>query len=190
MVSVSSVFQWRLVYPLLQWHTVSGCPVNPAVSIAMFINKRITGAKLGLYLLGQIIGALLGSLILYVFLQISNLPLMNLGQNSFGALGTGGSLLAEFILTFVFVLVIIVVMGKNGNDNLACLVIGLTLVLIHLFGIPPRSLGPAIFAGGEALSQLWVFIVAPIAGGILAAIIGKSLFDTENGNESIANKNL
>lgn len=178
--------------------TVSGCHVNPAVSVAMFVNKRITAAELGFYLIGQVIGAVLGSLVLYLFLTMSDLPLTNFGQNSFGELGASGALLAEFILTFVFVLVIIVVTGKNGNANLAGLVIGFTLVLIHLLGIPltgtsvnpARSLGPALFAGGEALTQLWVFIVAPLVGGIVAAIIGKLFFDTENGKESIANKNV
>lgn len=178
--------------------TVSGCHVNPAVSVAMFVNKRITVAELGFYLIGQVIGAVLGSLVLYLFLTMSDLPLTNFGQNSFGELGASGALLAEFILTFVFVLVIIVVTGKNGNANLAGLVIGFTLVLIHLLGIPltgtsvnpARSLGPALFAGGEALTQLWVFIVAPLVGGIVAAIIGKLFFDTESGKESIANKNV
>lgn len=178
--------------------TVSGCHVNPAVSVAMFVNKRITAAELGFYLIGQVIGAVLGSLVLYLFLTMSDLPLTNFGQNSFGELGASGALLAEFILTFVFVLVIIVVTGKNGNANLAGLVIGFTLVLIHLLGIPltgtsvnpARSLGPALFAGGEALTQLWVFIVAPLVGGIVAAIIGKLFFDTESGKESIANKNV
>lgn len=197
-LGISMAFGLSIVAMAYCIGTISGCHVNPAVSMAMFINKRITSTELGFYLAGQIIGALLGSLVLYTFLKLSDLPLTNFGQNSFGALGMGGALLAEFILTFVFVLVIIVVTGKNGNANLAGLVIGFTLVLIHLLGIPltgtsvnpARSLAPAIFAGGEALTQLWVFIVAPIAGGILAAVIGKTMFDTELGNESIANKKV
>lgn len=197
-LGISMAFGLSIVAMAYCIGTISGCHVNPAVSMAMFINKRITSTELGFYLAGQIIGALLGSLVLYTFLKLSDLPLTNFGQNSFGSLGMGGALLAEFILTFVFVLVIIVVTGKNGNANLAGLVIGFTLVLIHLLGIPltgtsvnpARSLAPAIFAGGEALTQLWVFIVAPIAGGILAAVIGKAMFDTELGNESIANKKV
>lgn len=197
-LGISMAFGLSIVAMAYCIGTISGCHVNPAVSMAMFINKRITSTELAFYLAGQIIGALLGSLVLYTFLKLSDLPLTNFGQNSFGSLGMGGALLAEFILTFVFVLVIIVVTGKNGNANLAGLVIGFTLVLIHLLGIPltgtsvnpARSLAPAIFAGGEALTQLWVFIVAPIVGGILAAVIGKAMFDTELGNESIANKKV
>lgn len=175
--------------------TISGCHVNPAVSIAMFVNKRINATELVYYLVGQVIGGILGSLVLFTFLNLST---TNMGQNGFGDLGAGGALLVEFILTFVFVLVIMVVTGRKGNANLAGLVIGFTLVLIHLLGIPltgtsvnpARSLGPAVFAGGEALSQLWVFIVAPILGGIVAAIVGKMFFQTEQGNESIANKKI
>ncbi|MDA0175250.1 aquaporin, partial [Solirubrobacter taibaiensis] len=114
-------------------------------------------------------------------------PLDNLGQNGFGTLGLSGAFLVEFILTFVFILVIVAVTGKKGSSSLAGLVIGFTLVLIHLLGIPltgtsvnpARSIAPALFVGGEALSQLWVFIVAPILGGIFAAIVGKFILNTE-----------
>lgn len=197
-LGISMAFGLSIVAMAYCIGTVSGCHVNPAVSIAMFVNKRITATELGLYIVGQLIGAVLASLTLYYFLVQSSLPTTNFGQNSFGALGMGGAFVVELILTFVFVLVIIVVTGKQGNANLAGLVIGFTLVLIHLLGIPltgtsvnpARSFGPALFAGGEALTQLWVFIVAPIVGGILAAIVGKFVFYTESGNESIANKQI
>lgn len=197
-LGISMAFGLSIVAMAYCIGTVSGCHVNPAVSIAMFVNKRITATELGLYIVGQLIGAVLASLTLYYFLVQSSLPTTNFGQNSFGALGMGGAFVVELILTFVFVFVIIVVTGKQGNANLAGLVIGFTLVLIHLLGIPltgtsvnpARSFGPALFAGGEALTQLWVFIVAPIVGGILAAIVGKFVFDTESGNESIANKQI
>lgn len=186
-LGISMAFGLSIVAMAYSIGTVSGCHVNPAVSIAMFINKRITRSELVYYLVGQVIGGLLGSLTLFSFLKISELPVENLGQNSFGALGAGGALLVELILTFVFVLVIVIVTGKKGNANLAGLVIGFTLVLIHLLGIPltgtsvnpARSLGPAVFAGGDALAELWVFIVAPIIGGIIAAVVGKAVFDTE-----------
>ncbi|MEE1130467.1 MAG: MIP family channel protein [Caryophanon sp.] len=189
-LGISMAFGLSIVAMAYCIGTVSGCHVNPAVSIAMFVNKRINATELGLYIVGQLIGAVLASLTLYYFLVQSSLPTTNFGQNSFGALGMGGAFVVELILTFVFVLVIIVVTGKQGNASLAGLVIGLTLVLIHLLGIPltgtsvnpARSFGPALFAGGEALTQLWVFIVAPIVGGILAAIVGKFVFDTESGN--------
>lgn len=188
-LGISMAFGLSIVAMAYCIGTVSGCHVNPAVSIAMFVNKRINATELGLYIVGQLIGAVLASLTLYYFLVQSSLPTTNFGQNSFGALGMGGAFVVELILTFVFVLVIIVVTGKQGNASLAGLVIGLTLVLIHLLGIPltgtsvnpARSFGPALFAGGEALTQLWVFIVAPIVGGILAAIVGKFVFDTESG---------
>ena len=197
-LGISMAFGLSIVAMAYCIGTVSGCHVNPAVSVAMFVNKRINATELGLYIVGQLIGAVLASLTLYYFLVQSNLSTTNFGQNSFGALGMGGAFVVELILTFVFVLVIIVVTGKQGNANLAGLVIGFTLVLIHLLGIPltgtsvnpARSFGPALFAGGEALPQLWVFIVAPIVGGILAAIVGKFVFDTESGKESIANKQI
>lgn len=186
-LGIAMAFGLSIVAMAYSIGTISGCHVNPAVSIAMFVNKRISGAELGYYLIGQVIGAILGSLTLFAFLKTSDLSVDNMGQNSFGALGAGGALLVEIILTFVFVLVILIVTGKHGNGNLAGLVIGFTLVLIHLLGIPltgtsvnpARSLGPAIFAGGDALTELWVFIVAPIVGAVLAALLSKSLFDSE-----------
>ncbi|PGS09757.1 aquaporin [Bacillus pseudomycoides] len=167
--------------------TISGCHVNPAVSIAMFVNKRMNAMELSYYLLAQVLGGLLGTATLVTILKSSNMSLDNLGQNAFGNLGLSGSFLVEFVLTFVFILVIIAVTGKKGNAQLAGLVIGFTLVLVHLLGIPltgtsvnpARSLAPALFAGGEAVSQLWVFIVAPILGGIVAAIVGKFVLNTE-----------
>lgn len=167
--------------------TISGCHVNPAVSIAMFINKRMKVKELGYYIVAQILGALLGTIALVTILKSSDMTLSNLGQNSFGSLGASGSFLVEFVLTFIFILVIVAVTGKKGNPNLAGIVIGLTLVLVHLLGIsltgtsvnPARSLAPAFFAGGEAISQLWVFIIAPILGGIAAANVGRALLNTE-----------
>ena len=167
--------------------TISGCHVNPAVSIAMYVNKRLSLSELAYYIVGQVLGAVVATGVLKIILSTSDMAVTNLGQNSFGALGAGGAFLVEAILTFIFILVIIVVTGKHGSPEFAGLVIGLTLVLIHLLGIPltgtsvnpARSFSPAIFAGGEALSQLWVFIVAPIVGGILAAITSKLLLDSE-----------
>ncbi|WP_088825968.1 MIP family channel protein [Listeria goaensis] len=167
--------------------TISGCHINPAVSIAMFVNKRLSAKDLAVYIVAQILGAVVATLTLRTFLISSDLATTNLGQNGFGNLTASGAFLVETILTFVFVLVILIVTGKNGNAPFAGLVIGLTLVLIHLLGIPltgtsvnpARSIGPALFAGGEALSQLWLFIVAPIVGGALAAIVSKFAFNSE-----------
>lgn len=186
-LGVAMAFGLSIVAMAYTIGTVSGAHVNPAVSIAMFVNKRISALELVYYIVGQLIGAVLGSLVLFYFLTSSNLPTTNFGQNGFGELTMGGAFIVEFILTFVFVLVIIIVTGKKGNAQFAGLVIGLTLVLIHLLGIPltgtsvnpARSFGPALFAGGEAMSQLWLFFLSPILGAILAAVVGKFAFDTE-----------
>ncbi|MCX2826828.1 aquaporin [Bacillus pseudomycoides] len=186
-LGIAMAFGLSIVAMAYSIGTISGCHVNPAVSIAMFVNKRMNAMELSYYLLAQVLGGLLGTATLVTILKSSNMSLDNLGQNAFGNFGLSGSFLVEFVLTFVFILVIIVVTGKKGNAQLAGLVIGFTLVLVHLLGIPltgtsvnpARSLAPALFAGGEAVSQLWVFIVAPILGGIVAAIVGKFVLNTE-----------
>ncbi|KEK26418.1 aquaporin [Bacillus gaemokensis] len=186
-LGIAMAFGLSIVAMAYSIGTISGCHVNPAVSIAMFINKRMNAMELSYYLLAQVLGAFLGTATLVTILKSSNMSLDNLGQNGFGTLGLSGSFLVEFVLTFVFILVIIAVTGKKGNAHLAGLVIGFTLVLVHLLGIPltgtsvnpARSLAPALFAGGEAVSQLWVFIVAPVLGGIFAALVGKFLLNTE-----------
>ncbi|MGG0204196.1 aquaporin [Bacillus mycoides] len=186
-LGIAMAFGLSIVAMAYSIGTISGCHINPAVSIAMFINKRMNAMELSYYLLAQILGGLLGTATLVTILRSAKLPLDNLGQNSFGTLGLSGAFLVEFILTFVFVLVIVTVTGKKGSSSLAGLVIGFTLVLIHLLGIPltgtsvnpARSIAPALFAGGEAISQLWVFIVAPIFGGIVAAVVGKFILNTE-----------
>ncbi|MBC6310051.1 aquaporin [Listeria sp. FSL L7-1582] len=186
-LGIAMAFGLSIVAMAYSIGTISGCHVNPAVSVAMFLNKRISGGELVGYVVAQVAGAIVGTVTLLSFLNLSDMSTKSLGQNGFGNIGAGGAFLVEAILTFVFVLVIIVVTGKKGNPAFAGLVIGLTLVLIHLLGIPltgtsvnpARSIGPALFAGGEALSQLWVFIVAPIVGGLVAAIVGKFAMDSE-----------
>lgn len=186
-LGIALAFGLSLVAMAYSIGTISGCHINPAVSIAMFVNKRLNAKELVYYLVAQVLGGLLGTVTLLNFLNQSNMSIENLGQNGFENLGTSGAFLVEFVLTFVFILVIIILTGKNGNASLAGLVIGLTLVLVHLFGIPltgasvnpARSLAPAIFTGGEAISQLWVYCAAPILGGIIAALVGKNVFNTE-----------
>ncbi|PLS33052.1 aquaporin [Carnobacterium maltaromaticum] len=186
-LGIAMAFGLSIVAMAYSIGTISGCHVNPAVSIAMYVNKRLSISELAYYIVGQVLGAVVATGVLKIILSTSDMAVTNLGQNSFGALGAGGAFLVEAILTFIFILVIIVATGKHGSPEFAGLVIGLTLVLIHLLGIPltgtsvnpARSFSPAIFAGGEALSQLWVFIVAPIVGGILAAITSKLLLDSE-----------
>ncbi len=166
---------------------ISGGHFNPAVSIAMLVNGRLGIGDFIAYIISQVIGAVAGSALIYYILSAQGMPLTNFGQNSWGSLGAGGAFIVELVLTFVFVLVIMKVTSKTAHGQWAGLIIGLTLVLIHILGIPltgtsvnpARSLAPALFAGGEALSQLWVFIVAPLVGGIIAALVGRFLLDTE-----------
>ena len=174
---------------------ISGCHINPAISIAMVAAGRMKAKEAGLYVLAQIAGAILGTGILYlIFTNQVNSPV--LGEYAFGANGFGAgslgeynmiaALVAEFIFTFIFLLVILgSTSTKNINGGFAGLAIGLSLVLIHIVGIkvtgvsvnPARSIGPAIFAGGKALAQLWLFIVTPILGGIVAAVMYNFLIE-------------
>lgn len=166
---------------------ISGCHINPAISISMVVAGRMKAKEAGVYVIAQIIGAILGAGILYAI--YSNHPGFDmkpwaLGSNGWGTgylseYNTIAAFVAEFIFTFIFLLVILgSTSTKNINGGFAGLAIGLSLTLIHIVGIkitgvsvnPARSIGPAIFAGGEALSQLWLFIAAPVLGGILAAI--------------------
>lgn len=161
---------------------VSGSHVNPAVSIAMLIDGRISIIECVEYIVVQILGGVVGAEILGLIFG----SYTSLGANGYGALSALSkvttlpvALTVEIILTFVFVLVVLSTTAKK--DNNAGTTIGLTLALVHIMGIPftgtsvnpARSIGPAIFTGGEALNQLWVFIVAPIAGAILAALFYK-----------------
>lgn len=186
-LGIAMAFGLSIVAMAYSIGTVSGCHVNPAVSIAMYVNKRLSISELVYYIGGQLVGALAATAVLKTILVTSDLSVVNLGQNGFGILGAVGAFLVEALLTFIFILVIIVVTGKQGSPKFAGVVIGFTLVMIHLLGIPltgtsvnpARSIAPAIFSGGEALSQLWVFIVAPIVGGVLAAITSKLVLDSE-----------
>ncbi len=164
--------------------TVSGCHVNPAVSFAMLINKRLELNEFVGYVVSQVIGAFLGTFAIMAILNFGGMEIVSLGENLFNGFGAAGSFVIEVILTFVFVLVIVLVTGKNGNPGIAGIVIGLALVLVHIVGInltgtsvnPARSLSPALLTpNSEAIKQLWVFIVAPLVGGGLAAVAGKYL---------------
>lgn len=157
---------------------VSGCHINPAVSIGFLIAGKLSVKDFCGYVISQILGALAGAAVLAIFVGVDS----GLGTNNIH-LGAGVSFLAEVILTFVFVFAILGVTSKEENGSVAGIVIGLTLVMVHLFGIPltgtsvnpARSLGPAILVGGEALSCVWVFILAPLVGGALAALVHKCL---------------
>lgn len=156
---------------------ISGCHINPAITLGCLISKRISPKDAGMYMLFQVLGALIGSTILY--LLTSNAGMDGTGANSLqsGVNATGG-LLAEVFFTFVFVLTVLGTTDSNkGAGNFAGLAIGLCLVLVHLACIrytgtsvnPARSIAPALFQGGAALEQLWIFIVGPFIGAALAA---------------------
>ena len=152
---------------------VSGCHINPAVSLAMLISKKLNWKDFIGYVAAQCVGAILGALALSAFVGVDS----GLGTNALYNSNIWLSLLIEVILTFVFVLSILGVTSKVENSNVAGLVIGLSLTLVHILGIsftgtsvnPARSLGPALLVGGAALSNVWVFIVGPLVGGALAA---------------------
>lgn len=158
---------------------VSGCHINPAVSIAMLVSGKMSVKDFVGYVVAQCAGAIAGAALLGYFLGFD----CGFGANGLYNGDVLKSLAIEVVLTFVFVLAILGVTSKAQNSKVAGLVIGLTLTLVHIFGIhftgtsvnPARSLGPAIFAGGEALANVWVFIVAPLVGGVLAALVYKAI---------------
>ena len=177
---------------------ISGCHINPAISIAMLVAGKMKGKDALMYIIAQCLGAVVAAGIL---LTIANgvsgydLATDGLGQNGFGRDGSpaGYSLaacfLAEVVLTAIFLFVIFGSTSKGAPKGFAGLSIGFSLVLIHLVGIPitgtsvnpARSLGPAIFARGDAISQVWLFLIAPVLGAIVAALIWKLFF--ESGSE-------
>lgn len=161
---------------------ISGCHINPAVSLAMWITKKMETKDFIGYVIAQCIGAIAGASLL-VFLFGSNASLGTNGYGDLSALGTDMSqaFVVEVVLTFTFLLAILGVTSKSENASTTGLVIGLTLTLIHILGIPftgtsvnpARSLGPALLAGGQALSQVWLFILAPLLGAAIAAVVWK-----------------
>lgn len=161
---------------------ISGCHINPAITLGCFLTKRISAKDCAMYMIFQVIGAFIGSAILY--LLTTNSGLEGTGANDLQkGVSVVGGLLAEILFTCVFVLVVLGATAKtNGaTNNFAGLAIGLSLVLVHLVCIrytgtsvnPARSIAPAVFNCGTALTNLWIFIVGPFVGAILAAIIWK-----------------
>ena len=172
---------------------VSGCHINPAVSIGVLLAKKMTLKEFFVYIGAQFLGAIIGAAVLYgifkgtAFADMDMWATNGVLANAAGETKAGGyiaSLALEIILTFVFVFTILVVTSKKENGKIAGLVIGLTLTLVHLLGIfltgtsvnPVRSFGPALmawaFGGGTgALKEVWVFIVAPLIGGVIAAFV-------------------
>jgi len=175
--------------------SISGCHINPAISVAMLVAGKMKWKDTLLYVVFQCIGAIIAAGILLLIAQGLagySVAANGLGQNGYGAHSPGGyaliaCLIAEIVLTAIFLFVIFGSTSKDAPKGFAGLSIGLSLVFIHLVGIPitgtsvnpARSLGPAVFAGGEALSQLWLFWVAPLVGAIIAAVIWRYGFEKE-----------
>ncbi len=188
LVATSLAFGLAIIAEAYVIGNISGCHVNPAVSLAMLLSKKMDSKDFICYVIAQVLGAILGTAILYLILSNTNIGVASLGANGYGSLSATkitllGALVTECILTFVFIYTILGVTSDESKGNIAGIVIGLTLTFVHLIGInltgtsvnPARSLAPAIFLGGTALAQVWVFIVAPLIGAALAAIAYKYL---------------
>jgi aquaporin Z len=189
-LGISFAFGLAVIAMVYTIGAISGCHINPAISISMWVAGKLSAKDTVFYIVFQFVGAIIGAGILYAIAVGSptfSLALSGLGQNGYGSASPAGytlasALIAEIVLTFIFVLVVHGSTSESAPKGFAGLAIGLTLVLIHIVAIPidgtsvnpARSLGPAVFVGGTALSQLWLFIVGPIIGGILAAIVWKA----------------
>ncbi len=172
---------------------VSGCHINPAVTLGVVASGRMSIAEAVPYMIAQVAGAIVAALVLLLIASGTAGYEGGLGQNGWGAGYLGeysmvSAFIFEAVATFLFVVVILGATGSEAPAAMAGLAIGLTLVVIHLVGInvtgvsvnPARSIGPALFAGGTAIAQLWLFILAPIVGGVAAGMLFKSgLLDPE-----------
>jgi aquaporin Z len=184
-IAIAFTFGLVLLGVAYAFGPVSGAHVNPAVTLGALLAGRVSLTDAVGYWIAQFVGAILGALVLLA--TFSGSPLYHrsrqgLGANGWGASSTiginwGGAFLAEVVMTAIFVYVILAVTAKGASPIVAGLVIGLTLTLVHLFGIsvdgtsvnPARSLAPALLVGGQALKQVWLFLLAPLVGGLVAA---------------------
>ena len=184
-LGVALAFGLSVVAVSLKKKGVSGCHINPAITFGVWLSGRMSGKDAAMYMLFQVFGAIIGSALLYALASTGDTAGVTMtGANSFGEDEMFQAFLAEMIFTFIFVLVVLGATDpKRGAGNLAGLAIGLTLVLVHIVCIPitgtsvnpARSIGPALFEGGQALSQLWLFIVAPLVGAAISAIVWKAI---------------
>jgi aquaporin Z len=165
---------------------ISGCHINPAVTAAAWSAGRISTADAIAYVVAQFIGAILGALILYFIIKgrVSgwDAATQGLGQNGWTQYSLGSAMIAEFIGAVILTTVVLAVTGPKGSSALSGLTIGITLMLIHLAFInvsgagvnPARSFGPALFVGGKAIAQVWMYLVIPTIGGLVAGWLVKS----------------
>jgi len=194
-VGISFAFGLTVLAMVYAIGHISGCHINPAITVSMLVAKKIKSKDALAYIIAQCIGAIIGAGVIYLILSghpMFSQQALNLGQNGFGDLSPAkysmiSAFIAELVLTALFLFVIFGSTSKNAPKGFAGISIGFSLVLIHLIGIPitgtsvnpARSLGPAVFVGGETFTQLWLFISAPIIGGIIAAIIWRYVFKNE-----------
>lgn len=188
-LGVSLAFGLTVVTIAYSLGHISGAHLNPAISIGLWIGGRFDAKELVGYIIAQVLGGIAGAGVLYVIATGNGSAIGGFASNGYGELSPGhysmaAALVCEIVMTFIFVLVILGATDSRAPQGFACLAIGLCLTLIHLVSIPvtntsvnpARSTSQAIFAGGDALGQLWLFWVAPIAGAILAGMLYKSFF--------------
>jgi aquaporin Z len=195
---VATAFAFGLVLLALAYTLgpVSGCHINPAVTMGFLASGRMKVTEAVAFWIAQLIGGILGALALWGIFSSApgySTSTVGLGTDGWGphvsmvGIGWGGAFGTEVVLTFVFVLVVLLATSRIGSPGAAGLAIGFALAMVHLIGIPltgtsvnpARSLGPAIIVGGKALSQLWLFIVAPLLGGAVAALFYRYMVPTE-----------
>lgn len=198
-IAVAVAFGFVLIMAAYAFGPVSGAHVNPAVTLAMVIARRQPLVEAAGYWIAQVLGAIVGAAVLKYLVMSGGVTDETgaLGTNAYdnGHINLGGAFVFEVLATAVFVLVILLVTDRFATAAAAGLAIGAALTAIHAFGIPldgtsvnpARSLGPALFAGGTALSQVWLFLLAPLIGGALAAVIYPF---TRSGGESVGQADL
>ncbi len=188
LVGISMAFGLALIGMAYGIGAVSGCHINPAVSLGAMLAGRMPTGEMIQYWIAQTAGAIVGALILMIIMggkiggYDGGYGANGWGEGYLGEFAMASAFIFELVATFLFVVVILGSTGKGAANAIAGLAIGLTLVAIHIVGInvtgvsvnPARSIGPALFSGGTAMAQLWLFIVAPLAGGALAGILFKT----------------
>jgi aquaporin Z len=193
LLGISVAFGFAVVAMAYAIGGISGCHINPAVTIGVLTAGKMEAKEAISYIIAQILGAISGAGVLSLIASGKPgyvMPEWGLGANGWGegylsGYNTASAFLIETVMTFLFVFVILGTTSKFGNGAMAGLAIGVTLMLIHLVAIPvtgtsvnpARSIGPALFSGGKAIAQLWLFIVAPILGAILGAFVWKFVFE-------------
>jgi len=196
LLGISIAFGFAVVAMAYAIGGISGCHINPAVTIGVLVSGRMSIKDAAGYIVSQLIGATIGAGVLYLIASGQSdwiMPEWGLGSNGWGEGYLGNfnitsAFIAETVFTCLFLFVILEVTANFGISTMAGLAIGVTLMLIHLVVIPvtgtsvnpARSFGPALFAGGKALAQLWLFFVAPVLGAVIAALIWKYGFEPED----------